>query len=276
VFEEVQVPQPRREYSEEWVLNKRAPLEEKITNSIDMELVLIRADKFKMGSTREEQDAAIKDYEKFAKQKANDAIVSWYRSEGPRHEVEITKPFYLGVYEVTQKQYREIMGKNPSWFSSAGGGKDKVKGIDTDDFPVESVSWEDAQDFLKKLSARAGERKKGLKYRLPTEAEWEYACRAGRSGKTFHYGNSLDSTQANFDGNYPYGGADKSPYLKRPCKVGSYKANAFGLHDMHGNVWEWCSDWFDKDYYGTSRKADPKGPYGPGSYRVVRGGSWSR
>src|SRR5206468_3117749 len=99
--------------------------------------------------------------------------------EGPQHEVEITKDFFIGVTEVTQKQYRAIMGKNPSYFCADGGGKDSVKGLDTDDFPVETVSWQDAQDFLKKLSAQNEEKKNGREYRLPTEAEWEYACRGG-------------------------------------------------------------------------------------------------
>src|ERR1051326_4794632 len=134
-----------------------------------MKLVLIPAGKFKMGSPKEEQ--------------GRDA-------EEEQHAVEITKPFYLGVYEVTQKQYREVMGSNPSYFSKDGKYADKVKGLDTDDFPVDGVSWEDAQDFCKKPSARAGEKKIGLKYRLPTEAEWEYSCReGGREYKTFHYGN---------------------------------------------------------------------------------------
>jgi formylglycine-generating enzyme required for sulfatase activity len=277
LFEKLQVPQARREYSDEWVVNNRvlARLEKEITNSIGMKLVRIPAGKFLMGSTRTQQDKAIADYEKAAGEKADNDVISHIRCEGPRHEVEITKPFYLGICEVTQKQYRQIMGNNPSWFSSEGGGKDEVEGLNTDDFPVEHVSWDDAQTFLRKLSALPEERKKGRDYRLPTEAEWEYACRGGRSDKTFHYGNSLSSKQANFNGrDYPYGGAARGPYLGRTRKVGSYRPNAFGLYDMHGNVWEWCQDCFDAKYYLDSPKKDPKGP-STRKYRVLRGGAWN-
>jgi formylglycine-generating enzyme required for sulfatase activity len=228
-----------------------------ITNSISMKLVRIPPGKFLMGSPADEKDR--EPYDKGSEQ---------------QHEVEITKAFYLGVTEVTQAQYRAVMGSNPTWFSATGGGKDKVAGMDTDDFPVESVSWKDAQTFLGKLSDRAEEKKKGRKYRLPSEAEWEYACRGGAPSRhPFHFGPSLSSTQANFDGNYPYGGAAKGPYLQRTTTVGSYPTNRFGLRDMHGNVWEWCSDWYDKDYYGRSPARDPRGP-ARGSSRVIRGGSW--
>jgi formylglycine-generating enzyme required for sulfatase activity len=223
------------------------------TNSIGMKLVRIPAGKFTMGSPKTEKDRSDNEME---------------------HKVEITKPFYMGIHEVTQKQYKAVIGKNPSYFSSEGKGKDEVKGLDTDDFPVEQVSWEDAQKFCTKLTTL--EKKKGLErvYRLPTEAEWEYACRGGtRSSTPFHYGNSLSSLQANFDGNYPYGGADKERYLARTTTVGSYKKNGFGLYDMHGNVWEWCQDWYDKDYYQNSPKKDPKGP-DKVEFRVLRGGSW--
>jgi formylglycine-generating enzyme len=108
---------------------------------------------------------------------------------------------------------------------------------------------------------------------LPTEAEWEYACRGGAPSKPFHFGDSLSSKQANFDGNWPSGGADKGRFLARPCDVGSYPPNAFGLYDMHGNVWEWCQDWYDKGYYRYCDKQDPQGPE-KGEARVLRGGSW--
>jgi formylglycine-generating enzyme required for sulfatase activity len=223
------------------------------TNSVGMKLVLIPKGKFKMGSPEGEKDRGTDEYQ---------------------HDVEITKPFYLGVYTVTQKQYKEVMGENPSFFSADGGGKDKVRGLDTDDFPVERVSWHDAKKFCEKLSQLEKERRAKCTYRLPTEAEWEYACHRGApSSSPFHFGKSLSSRQANFDGNHPYGGAEKGPYLGRTCKVGSYNPNKFGLYDMHGNVWQWCQDWYAKDYYKDSPAKDPKGP-ASGDARVLRGGFW--
>jgi formylglycine-generating enzyme required for sulfatase activity len=224
-----------------------------LTNSIGMKLVRIPAGKFQMGSPRDEAN----------------------RSDNEeQHEVEISRPFYLGVYEVTQAQYEAVMGSNPSHFSATGGGKDKVKGLDTSQFPVERVSWKEAVEFCEKLSAL--DAKKGNKRvcRLPTEAEWEYACRGGAaSADPFHFGTSLSSTQANFNGDHPYGGAPHGPNLERTCEVGSYKPNRFGLYDMHGNVWEWCADWHGEKYYKNSPRKDPTGPT-TGTARVLRGGSW--
>jgi formylglycine-generating enzyme required for sulfatase activity len=183
----------------------------------------------------------------------------------------------MGVYEVTQAEYEKVMGSGQPWQRSIfhkdrGGGPDH---------PRENVRWYHAVEFCKKLSALPAEKQAGRTYRLPSEAEWEYACRAGTK-TAFHYGNSLSSKQANFNGTEPYGGAKKGPYLKKTAKVGSYKPNAWGLYDMHGNVAEWCSDYYDKDYYRNSPKADPKGPakgvvptdYNNDFYRVVRGGCW--
>ncbi len=219
-----------------------------VTNSIGMKLALIPAGKFLMGSPKDEEGRS---------------------SNEEQHEVSITKPFYLGVDVVTQAEYEKVMGNNPSWFSAKGDGRDDVKDMDTGQFPVESVSWDDAVAFCKKLSELPEEKKAGRVYRLPTEAEWEYACRAGTK-TVFHYGDSLSSKQANFDGGFPYGGADKGPYLARTAKVGTYAANAFGLYDMHGNVWQWCQDWYtDKPPGGEDPEVTTAA-----SYRVVRGGSW--
>jgi formylglycine-generating enzyme required for sulfatase activity len=225
------------------------------TNAVGMKLVRIPRGKFTMGSPADEKDRE--------------------DNEGPQHEVEVSE-FYLGAHKVTQEQYQKVMGTNPSHFSAGGAGKDKVKGMDTSRFPVEQVSWKDAMEFCKKLNEMADRKKPGgWAYRLPREAEWEYACRGGApSYRTFHFGNSLSSSQANFDGNYPYGGAAKGDWLRRTTKVGSYEKNAFGLFDMHGNVWEWCADWYAKDFYSSSPKRDPAGP-SRGSDRVIRGGGWS-
>lgn len=215
-----------------------AKLSGEITNSIGMKLVLIPAGEFMMGSPSSDSDGG--------------------PSEGPQHRVKITEPFYIGKYEVTQSQYEAVMGKNPSRFK----GKNN---------PVECVSWNDAVEFCRKLS-----QKEGVTYRLPTEAEWEYACRAGTT-TSFHYGDSLSSEQANFDGNYPYGGADKGPYRKRTMAVGSFKPNVWGLYDMHGNLWEWCNDRYNGSYYKRSSERNPTGPRSGsvGGSRVLRGGSWN-
>jgi formylglycine-generating enzyme required for sulfatase activity/WD40 repeat protein len=179
-------------------------------------------------------------------------------------EVEITGDFYLGRYEVTQEEWEKVMGTKPSFFSRVAGGKDAVKDIPEADlkrFPVERVSWDDAQLFLRKLNDKGKEA--GWLYRLPKEVEWEYACRGGplsnRSEGAYDFyldkrTNQLQVEQANFG---PWGAPDKG--LKRTCKVGSFKPNALGLFDMHGNVWEWCED-EAKDEKGVWR-------------RVLRGGS---
>jgi formylglycine-generating enzyme required for sulfatase activity/tRNA A-37 threonylcarbamoyl transferase component Bud32 len=228
------------------------PWPKTISNSIGMKLVLIPAGKFLMGSPQSEPGRG--------------------SDEGPQREVEITRPFYLGVFSITQAQWRAVMEYNPSFFCAEGGGKNQVRGMNTDDYPVENVSWEDVATFLEELSALPAEREEGRVYRLPSEAEWEYACRAGTT-TAFHYGDSLSSTQANFDGTHPHGGAARGPYLERTCKVGSYKPNAFGLYDMHGNVWEWCADWYSRDCHARSPASDPTGP-AQGTDRVFRGGSW--
>jgi formylglycine-generating enzyme required for sulfatase activity len=240
----------------DWLEEEGLPWEQPwIENSIGIKFVLIRSGTFYMGSPWDEEDRDT--------------------GEGPVHEVEITRPFYLSAMPVTQEQYVRVMGRNPSYFSATGSGKDEVRGLDTRAFPVENVSWEQAVEFCGKLSAVWEELNNGLSYGLPTEAQWEYACRGGTpSYQVFHFGNSLSSKQANFDGTKPYGRADKGDYLKRTSKVGSYPANGFGLHDMHGNVWEWCSDWFDEKYYAACPQKNPTGP-AQGKARVLRGGGWN-
>ena len=224
-----------------------------ITNSIGMKLVSIPAGEFLMGSPDTDMHAN--------------------QDEQPQHRVKITKPFYLGVFEVTQSEYEKIMRGNPSYFSPTGSSRKKVTGLDTTRFPVEHVRWTEAMEFCAKLSQLPKEKSAGHRYRLPTEAEWEYACRAG-STTAFHFGKSLSSTLANFNGKLPSGGATVGPFLGRPAIVGSYKPNPFGLYDMHGNVWEWCFDWYRADYYKDSPAADPQGAASSPD-RSIRGGSWA-
>jgi len=181
------------------------------------------------------------------------------RSDETQHEVTLTKGFWLGKYEVTQSQWREVMGTSPSLFAG-------------DNLPVEQVSWEDAMSFCAKFTEQesgAARLPAGYIYSLPTEAQWEYACRAGTTTATA-YGDSLSSTQANFNGTYPYNGGVSGPYLGKTTNVGSYAANAWGFHDMHGNVYEWCHDWYG-DYSDSA--TDPVGPIS-GADRVRRGGGW--
>ena len=174
-----------------------------------------------------------------------------------QHKVTLPKAFYIGKFEVTQGQWKKVMGTNPSSFKNAG-----------DNAPVEKVSWDNCQAFMKKLATLEGMPEGS--FRLPTEAEWEHACRAG-TPTTFCYGDNLDSRMANFNGEFPYGSGEKGEFRKTTLPVGTFKPNAWGLYDMHGNVAEWCADWYGK--YGGDA-TDPRGPAtGPG--RVVRGGSWT-
>ena len=207
-----------------------------ITNSLGMKLVLIPKGTFQMGSPIEEDGAG---------------------DDKAQHQVTISKDYYLGVYEVTQALYEKVMGSNPSYFQ-----KRVIHKGDSSMYPVEYVSWEHAVEFCKKLSDLPEEKKAGRVYRLPTDAEWEYACRAG-SKSAYSFGESSKSLgdYAWFDGN--------SNNQTHP--VGEKKANAWGLYDMHGNVWEWCSDWYGD--YPKGAVSDSTGPK-EGSYRVYRGGSW--
>ena len=176
------------------------------------------------------------------------------REDETQHEVTLTKGYWLADTTVTQALWLEVMGSNPSRFT----GEARL--------PVDSVSWDDAQTFI----ARLNERVPGLMAGLPSEAQWEYACRAGTE-TPFSFGETITPEQVNYDGNYPYGKARKGLYRQRPVPVGSLPANRWGLYEMHGNVWEWCSDWYGA--YGRGPQRDPEGPP-MGSYRVLRGGSW--
>jgi formylglycine-generating enzyme required for sulfatase activity len=199
--------------------------EKTYTNSIDMEFILIPAGSFTMGADKNFENA--------------------YDHETPQHLVSISQPFYLGTYEVTQEQWTAVMGNNPSEFKERNN-------------PVENVSWDDIQIFIQRLNQKEGH----ARYRLPTEAEWEYAARAGTTG-AYSFGDDEDSL-----GRYAWyrGNSDEKTH-----PVGQKQPNAWGLYDMHGNVCEWVQDWTGN--YSSSSVADPRGP-SSGLYRVGRGGSW--
>lgn len=183
--------------------------------------------------------------------------------EGPQTTVTITRGFWIGRYEVTQQEYQDVMNENPSQFTG-----DLRR-------PVEWVSWHDATNYCGKLTAQeaaSGRLPAGFIYRLPSEAEWEFTCRAGATTATA-FGSSLSSTQANINGDHPYNGGTTGPNLAATTTVGSYAPNAWGLHDTHGNVWEWCLDWYAA--YPGGSVDDPHGP-DSGTVRVNRGGSWFR
>ena len=238
----------------------QAPAEKhgKLKNSIGMEFANIPAGKFLMGSPATEK-----------RREQNET----------QHEVTLTQGFLMGVHEVTQAQYAQVMGKNPSDFQG-------------DNLPVETVSYKDALEFCQKLSDLPAEKAAGRKYRLPTEAEWEYCCRAGTS-TPFHFGQELNGTQANCDGEVPYGTTETGPSLGKTSPVGSYPPTAWGLCDMHGNVREWCQDRYGDYPKGPvtdplgSDVGKPEGVAGQGegqvpvpaedpvgSYCVNRGGCW--
>ncbi len=194
--------------------------------SVDMEFVFVKGGCFPMGDT----------------------FGDGWDDEGPVHRVCVSD-FFMGKYEVTQGQWKAAMGTNPSRFSSCG-----------DSCPVENVSWDDIQEFIRRLNGATGQR-----YRLPTEAEWEYAARSG--GRSEKYAGTSSDDDLPFSAWY----SANSGGTTHP--VGQKRPNGLGLHDMSGNVWEWCQDWYGKDYYAESPQDDPAGPPS-GRGRVGRGGSW--
>jgi formylglycine-generating enzyme required for sulfatase activity len=201
-----------------------------------MKFVWIKPGSFMMGSPKDE-----KERQQFG---ANET----------QHKVTLTKGFYMGIHLVTQEQWQEVMGNKPSFFKGEK------------NLPVDSVSWNDCQEFVKKLR----EKDKKL-YRLPSEAEWEYSCRAGTK-TPFHFGETISTDQANYNGEaIPYGDGKKGKFRGKTTPVGSFPANAFGLFDMHGNVWQWC-----QDRYGDYPQKDVVDPQGPenGKECVLRGGYW--
>ncbi|MEW6737947.1 MAG: SUMF1/EgtB/PvdO family nonheme iron enzyme, partial [Acidobacteriota bacterium] len=222
---------------------------EDLGEGVELEMVLIPGGEFEMGSPSTERDRR--------------------DNEGPQHRVKVAE-FYMGKYQVTQEQWRAVarlpkverdLDAEPSHFKPAEGEKN---------LPVEQVSWEDAIEFCARLS-----RKTGKEYRLPSEAEWEYGCRAG-TRTAFAFGETITPEYVNYDGNYPYGSGPKGVYREKTVPVGSLgKANGFGIYDMHGNVWEWCIDEWHDSYEGAPEDGSAWGGGRDTDRCVVRGGCWS-
>jgi formylglycine-generating enzyme required for sulfatase activity len=207
------------------------------------EMVVIPAGEFLMGSPEDEEDRG--------------------EDEGPQHRVVIPAPFALGKYAVTFEEFDHFVREN--------GHDHRPRDMDwgRGDRPVIDVSWDDAVAYCRWLSKETGH-----DYRLPTEAEWEYTCRAGTT-TPFHFGETIGTDQANYDGDYTYGGGGKGVYRKKTVPVGNFPANAFGLHDMHGNVWEWVEDCWHDSYRGAPSGGDAWTTGGNCRLRVLRGGSWN-
>ena len=206
---------------------------EVLSNGIELEMVLIPEGEFMMGAPETELESR--------------------NSERPQHKVNVPT-FFMGRYPITQEQWQAIMDNNPSEFKG-------------DKRPVERVSWDDAKEFCDRLS-----KKTKREYRLPTEAEWEYACRAGTK-TPFHYGETITTELANYDGNSVYGAGVKGLYREKTTEVGEFPANEFGLCDMHGQVWEWCEDDWHENYQNAPN--DGRAWLSEASiYNVIRGGSW--
>jgi eukaryotic-like serine/threonine-protein kinase len=227
---------------------------QEFTNIIGMEFVRVNPGKLTLGSPHSEVGR---------------------EEDEEQYVAVIDRPFFIGKHEVTQSQYVQVMRRNPSFFSRKGAGGEYLGGEDHNSFPVETVSWENAKEFCRRLSDLPEERESGRVYRLPTEAEWEYSCRCGSSESApFFFQNPAQSAsafQANFKSDSPYGGAPQADRPWRATAVGSYAPNALGIYDMHGNVWEWC----ENDYVQSPDKSINGVIVGlrTGS-RVVRGGSW--
>ncbi|MBT9314902.1 formylglycine-generating enzyme family protein [Leptothoe spongobia TAU-MAC 1115] len=239
---------PGRQQSIEWVVTRQrrqgSQWVERLTDELTLEMVALPGGTFQMGAPRGETDRQ--------------------SYEGPQHQVTVPE-FWLGKYAVTQAQWRFVVGL-PQVNVEMPSDPSKFKG---DNRPVEQVSWYEAEEFCARLSVYTGR-----KYRLPSEAEWEYACRA-RTKTPFHFGETLTTDIANYNGNATYGDGPKGQYRNNTTSVGHFEvANAFGLYDMHGNVWEWCADHWHKNYDKAPTDGRPWQTEDSEANRVLRGGSW--
>lgn len=234
------------------LLGKRAG-EERSDNELKMRFCWCPAGRFLMGSPKTEPDRSA--------------------SREGQVEVSLSHGFWLGKYEVTREEWERLM---PAPKIAKRKGRSRPSPPPTETDPVAWISWGDAVEFCERLSAleqRSGRLPRAWTYRLPTEAQWEYACRAGTTSATA-FGETLSSDQANFNGHYPYNGAAVGPYLGHISPVGKYKSNDWGLHDMHGNVWEWCHDWFGSSLPGGKDPILDELEPDPRNERVMRGGDW--
>jgi len=264
-----------RAHQEAWAAHLGVPVE--FVNSMGMKFALIPPGEFVMGSTPEEIEAALQ------LEGGGDYLLEHIRSEAPQHKVILTEPIYLGIHEVTQAEYEQVMGRNPSHFAATGPGKDAVVGLNTAVLPVERVIWSDAVEFCAKLSemeqfrpfqyelsvGASATSPNGNGYRLPTEAQWEFACRAGTMTQFW-------SSDRN-DGLVPAGWFGQNS-AGRTHAVGELKSNPFGIFDSHGNVWEWMHDGWEANYYKQFQEKpalNPSGPASDGLLRVLRGGHWN-
>jgi formylglycine-generating enzyme required for sulfatase activity len=215
-------------------INPQSSFTEDLGNGVKLEMIAIPGGTFLMGSPASEAER--QDH------------------ESPQHQVTVPS-FFMGKYPLTQAQYQAIIGKNPSYFKG-------------NNRPVETVSWDDAVLFCQKLSQRTGK-----SYRLPSEAEWEYACRAGTK-TPFSFGDNITTDLVNYNGNYPYKSAPKGKYREQTTDVGTFPPNSFGLYDMHGNVWEWCEDDWHENYINAPTDGSAWNSRSGSNTKMLRGGSW--
>ena len=216
-------------------INPQSSFQENLGNGVFLEMIAIPGGTFLMGSPENEAER-----------------LSY---ETPQHQVTVPS-FFMGKYQLTQAQYQAIIGVNPSSFKG-------------NNRPVENVSWDDAVSFCQELTQKTGNN-----YRLPSEAEWEYACRSGTK-TPFYFGDNINPGLVNYDGNYPYNSAPKGKYREQTTDVGTFHPNAFGLYDMHGNVWEWCEDDWHENYINAPTDGSAWNSRSSGNTKLLRSGSWN-